>query len=82
MGSVIPDYTIVGSHSLVNKRIHIENSIGGCIIAGIPAKIVRSNMVRVFNSDIENKIWEFWRNNHTDYFPIENISIDEMAKYK
>lgn len=39
-GSVVPSNSIVGAHSLINKKFEQENSI----YAGTPAKIVRQNI--------------------------------------
>lgn len=50
-GTVLPDYTIVGSNSLVNKSVRDipENSI----IGGIPAKLISTGFRRVNNRELE-----------------------------
>lgn len=53
-GSKIPKFTIVASHSLVNKDFS-DNSIGGILI-GIPAKYKKIEKVRLLNEKIESII--------------------------
>lgn len=77
-GSCVPDYAIIGSHSVVNKDFSEYKD--GCIIAGNPAKLVKQNYVRVFNLQIENEIWRYWNNNETDIFPIINKTKEELVK--
>lgn len=46
-GAIIPDETIIASHSLVNKDF---SSVGSnCMIAGIPAKVVRKGIRRIYD---------------------------------
>src|SRR5690554_303594 len=53
-GTVLPDYTIVASNSLVNKDF---SSIGeNCLIAGLPAKLKQQNIRRVFDSKVQKKL--------------------------
>lgn len=78
-GAIIPDYAIIGSHSLVNKNFSMYQD--GCIIAGNPSKVIKQNCVRVFNSKIEDEIWKYWRTAKADVFPIENIAIEDLVKY-
>lgn len=75
-GSVIPNYAIIGSQSMVNKDF--SNYSQGCIIAGTPAKLIREGIVRVFNPSIENKIWAFWKNNNLDYFPLNDFTLKDL----
>lgn len=51
-GGGVPDNSIVSSNTLVNKDFLDNNSI---LLAGIPAKIVRKNVTRVFVTFLENK---------------------------
>lgn len=60
-GAVIPNYSIVASNSLVNKDFkNCPNSV----IAGCPAKVVRSGCVFVNNYVIEHQLDEFFMTNH------------------
>lgn len=50
-GAIIPDETIVASHSLVNKDF---SGIGSnCMIAGIPAKVVKKGIRRIYDWDTQ-----------------------------
>ena len=51
-GGGVPNNSIVSSNTLVNKDFLDNNSI---LLAGIPAKIVRKNVTRVFDTFLENK---------------------------
>ena len=53
-GSVLPNRSIVASHSLVNKDFGSE--CGGTVFGGIPAKIVSRNRYRVLNSSFERQL--------------------------
>lgn len=77
-GTVIPDYAIVGSHSLVNKDF--SDCKGGCIIVGNPAKVVKLNCVRVFNSKIEDEIWKYFREKSKNEFPLKGMNIEDLVK--
>lgn len=50
-GTIIPDETIVASHSLVNKDF---SEVGpNCLIAGIPAKVVKKGIRRIYDWDTQ-----------------------------
>lgn len=59
-GTVIPNYSIVASNSLVNKDF---DNCPNSIIAGCPAKIVRSGCVFVNNYIIEHQLDDFFTMN-------------------
>lgn len=80
MGSCLPDYAIIASHSVVNQDF--SDALGGCIIAGIPAKIIKKDCVRVFNSSVEKQIWSYFRDNDDSPFPINDLDIEELVRYK
>lgn len=50
-GSILPDYTIVASNSLVNKDFSILNPYS--TIGGIPAKFIREGWTRVWDTERE-----------------------------
>lgn len=53
-GTILPNYTIVSSNSLVNKDFSkIPNN---SILAGIPAKLIGTGFIRVENKDYESEI--------------------------
>ena len=63
-GTQLPDYSIVSSNSLVNKDF-ISSDVKYPLLAGIPAKIISSMRVRVFDRIEEEKINHFFINNPT-----------------
>jgi acetyltransferase-like isoleucine patch superfamily enzyme len=46
-GAIIPDETIVASHSLVNRDFSEAGS--NCLIAGIPAKVMKTGIRRIYD---------------------------------
>ena len=58
-GSIIPDYSIVTSNSLVNKDF--SSSPESSLIGGIPAKLIASNFRRVENPQKERIISKFYK---------------------
>ena len=53
-GAVIPQETIVASHSLVNKDFSGEGS--NCLIAGIPAKVVKKGIRRIYDWEVQKEL--------------------------
>jgi Acetyltransferase (isoleucine patch superfamily) len=51
-GSIIPDQSIVASNSLVNKDFSREGQF--CMFAGMPAKVVKRNVKRIWNEQEES----------------------------
>lgn len=60
-GTVLPDYTIVASNSLVNRDFSAVPQKS--IIGGIPAKHLSTGYLRVFNPQSINVITEYYDNN-------------------
>ena len=53
-GSIIPDWTIVASNSLVNKDF---SNIGNfCMLAGQPAKVKSTNIQRIFDAEEQREL--------------------------
>jgi acetyltransferase-like isoleucine patch superfamily enzyme len=75
-GTKIPNRTIVASNSLLNKDYSV-NSPNCPVIAGIPAKIISSSLVRVFSYEEEKKIDNYFANNHGLYYSGSKGIIDE-----
>lgn len=77
-GAEIPDYTIVASNSLVNKSI---NSVPeASIIGGIPAKLISSGYVRLYNSTIEKKCREYFKNITSEpFFMDKSATINDLT---
>lgn len=77
-GANLPNYAIVGSHSLVNKDFSTTEN--GCIIAGIPAKLIKQNVIRVFNTKIEGIIWNYMAQHEQGIYSIKDFSVEELTK--
>jgi len=67
-GTKTPQYLIVASNSILNKD-YTKSISENSLIAGMPAKFIKKNIVRVFDEKLEKEI--------NDYF-IEN---PEQSKY-
>lgn len=66
-GTVTPDNITVGYGSVCNRdyrNIIPENSI----IAGVPAKLVKENIVRIFDSEKEERITAFFAESGSDVY--------------
>lgn len=59
--SILPNNTIVASHSLVNKDF--SSIKPGTLIGGIPAKPISENIYRIWNSELEKDIIDYFKNN-------------------
>lgn len=69
-GVTLPNYSIVGSNSLVNKDF---SSIPmGSIIAGVPAKYIASGFRRVFNKKYEIEIDKYYTDNPNGLYIIDD----------
>lgn len=64
-GAKVPDYSIVGSHSLVNKDFSDEE--GTCLIAGIPAKMITKGVFRIYNQEKEDFLIDYFEKNNMPY---------------
>lgn len=62
-GTVLPDYSIVASGSVVNKDF--SNCGEFCFYAGIPAKLKKTNIKRIFDVNEEKKLDEKYHYNRT-----------------
>lgn len=68
-GAVINHETIVASNSLVNKDF---SSVSNCILAGIPAKVVKQGVKRNFDNELEWQLEEFFRvNSQATHFQLD-----------
>ena len=75
-GTRIPNRTIVASNSLLNKDYSV-NSPNCPVIAGIPAKIINSSLVRIFSYEKEKEIDNYFSNNQELYYFGPKGIIDE-----
>lgn len=70
-GSVLPKKIIIGSNSLCNKdytKVIKENSL----IAGIPARLIKENMVRIFDFEKEIEIHKYFKETGSSVYYDEN----------
>lgn len=83
LGSVrLPDYSIVGSGSLVNKDLHKICEADYPMIAGRPAKIKAYGIKRVFSPKTEVKVQAlFLKDQYKEFVPSEEFidNLDEIA---
>ncbi len=74
-GTVLPDYTIVASNSLVNRDFSAIPQKS--IIGGVPAKYLASGYMRVYNPQSINVITEYYGNNSNGmYLYPEDVEPD------
>lgn len=60
-GAVIPDYSVSGRYTFFNKDYSKEGI--GCLFVGSPAKIVKTNVQRLFNISYEEAVTKYFINN-------------------
>lgn len=65
-GVILPDKTIVGSNSLVNKSFADVDE--GTLIAGIPAKVINGNIFRIYEKQKEAELMNYFRNNNVPFY--------------
>ena len=58
-GSLLPDYTIIGSNSLVSKKL--ENEFGGGIWVGIPVHLKRDGVYRILDNQIQAELFSYFQ---------------------
>lgn len=78
-GAYLPDFTIVGSNSLVNKDFSEipERSL----IGGVPAKYISTGFLRVDNKELINEINVYYNQNHNKKAFSFDPSIDPKSIY-
>lgn len=67
-GTILSDFTIVGSNSLVNRNFADVPQYS--LIAGCPAKFIKSGFVRVDNPQFFDLIWHFYEKNPSEIFQL------------
>lgn len=73
-GTITPNRLTIAKGSLANKdytKIAPENSL----LAGVPAKLVKTDIVRIFNWEKEAKICRFFKESDSDVYYDEDVSI-------
>lgn len=56
-GARLNDWTIVASNSLVNKDF---STITNCVLAGVPCKVVKDNIKRIFDTELEQELEKYF----------------------
>lgn len=74
-GAVLPDHSIVASNSLVNKNF---SNAGNCpLVAGTPAKLISNGVIRIFNREDENRLFDYFLTHREDGKIIEQPGIKD-----
>jgi transferase hexapeptide repeat containing protein len=77
-GTVLPDFTIVASNSLVGKDY--SDIPESSMIGGIPAKLIATGFRKVENSKIECQVTSYYRENPDGlYHMSENETMDNCS---
>lgn len=74
-GTVMPDYSILGSMSMINKDY--SDCAEGTFFAGVPARPRHNRLCRIDNLEIEKAIWIHFASNRDD-FPLDGFSIEDF----
>lgn len=78
-GCKTKDYTIIGTGSLLNKDYTQEEDCNQ-MLAGIPAKQVAANIKRIFNTQLENTISNYFSLNPTQgIYKFSDELVDDMS---
>ena len=76
-GAIIPDFTIVASHSMVGKDF--SDLEKGAIIGGVPAKLMARHTYRIENKTFTRHLHKFFQeNNETIYHMNKDMVIDDI----
>lgn len=67
--TILPDYSVVTSNSLVNKDFSMEKFP---LIGGIPARKISNSLVRIFNREDENHLWAYF---------VEHRDVDSIYEH-
>lgn len=80
-GAIIPKYSIIASHSLVNKDVSKWGS--HILIGGIPVKLLKQGVARVFNVKNELLLFQLSQQSELDSFSIpQDIAIHKFIKFE
>lgn len=55
----MPDYTIIGSNSLVSKKL--ENDFEGGIWVGMPVRLKREGFYRILDNKIQAELFSYFQ---------------------
>ena len=77
-GTITKDYTIVTGSSLLNKDYSKFDEIYQ-VVGGMPAKVIASDMKRVFSTTVENRITDYFNKCEDSKCVLEEDIIDDMT---
>lgn len=69
-GAVIPPFSVVAGHSLVNKDFGDVTTVGN-FFAGSPAKIVKTGLVRLLDAELEHKMKSHFLNREEKSYAVD-----------
>lgn len=76
-GVIIPDFTIVASHSMVGKDF--SDLQKGSVIGGIPAKQIAYNIYRIENKSFIRNLYKFFQENEENIYQInKDMRIEDI----
>lgn len=77
-GAKIPDFTIVASHSMVNKDFSgIEK---GSVIGGVPAKLMARNTYRIENKSFTRELCKFFQETEEPVYQLsQDMGIEDIT---
>lgn len=75
-GTIIPDFTIVASNSLVGKDF--SNLPTSSLLGGIPAKHITDGVRRVENGTIIESLFDFYKKNPNNLFKIPQEATPDL----
>lgn len=65
-GTVLPDWTIVGSNSLLNKDYKAQGLESYSLIGGSPAKLIGTGYKRIYDRKVEQELHNYFRQNEVN----------------
>lgn len=79
-GTVLPPYSLVASHSLLNRDYSSEN-VTAPFIAGVPGKIKSQGIVRLFEKDLEITVSEHFLKTDLPLTVHKGLPSDHTGRY-
>lgn len=77
-GSILPDYTIVASNSLVNKKC--KDIPKNSIIGGTPAKLIATGFRRIRNSDVDTLVRKYYKTHKQPFVLDPSMTMEECSR--
>jgi len=77
-GTILPDYTIIASNSLLNKNYINAGIKPYSLIGGQPAKLIKENVKRIYDKDLENHLHLYFKENEINHVNAQTINISKQ----